>query len=114
MWLLACLFSNAAGEVPPFMAGTDRLPFKQGRRWGIINDVTFDSFVWHLLGSAAEAGGTLTLDKNFKKGTLIDALAILRPYLPRDVIPYDLHPHLSTLQRIKTKHTKARRSHLTE
>ncbi len=109
VWLLACLFSNATGEVSPLLAGTARLPVKPGREKGTVKDVMFQNFVRDLLIAATEAGGILTLDKNryYKEGTLVEALDIICPYLPRGVIPYDLH--LATLQRIKTKHSEYRR-----
>jgi len=79
-------------------------PRKRGRRRGDINDRTFQDFVRHLLLSVRLADGDLTLDKNFKKGTLIDALNILRPHLPKGVIPICLP---STIQKIKTGFTKS-------
>jgi hypothetical protein len=107
LWLIHCLFSAAVGEVPPPLPGTAKLPNKPGRKRGTVDDITFQGFVQDLLTFVAEAGGELTFDKNFKKGTLIEALDVLRPHLPNDVIPYD--PPSGTLQRIKTKHSKARR-----
>lgn len=108
---LAHLFSAATGEAWSVVPGTAKLPFKPGRKRRMVNDVTFQDFVRDLLRCAAEAGGSLTLDKNrnYKKGTLVEALEILRPHLPRGVIPTALTSHLATLQRIKTKHSKARR-----
>jgi hypothetical protein len=112
VWLLARLFSRATGEVPPLVAGLAKLPVRPGRKRGAVKDSAFASFVFYLHVSTAVAGGKLTLDKNrnFKDGTLVEALKILRPYLPRGVIPDDLTLHLATLQRIKTAQSKAHRS----
>lgn len=102
---LVALVVTAAGQVPPFAPGV-RGPFKPGRGKGTVNDPTFHNFVGSLLIGASMFGGFFTLDKNFKRGTLLEALDALRPYLPKGVIPYDLRPHLATLQRIKTAHEK--------
>jgi len=107
VWLLSFLFNTAVGRSSPVLAGTATLHNQRGRRRGTVKDMTFEVFVRHLLLSAAEAGGDLTLDKNFKKGTLIDALNILRPYIPKGVVPNVLP--LGTLQRIKTKYFKSPR-----
>ena len=103
---LAALVVTAAGQVPPFAPGLDRAPFKPGRGKGTVNDPTFHNFVRSLLIGASMFGGFFTLDKNFNKGTLLEALDALQPYLPKGVIPYDLKPYRSTLQRIKTAHEK--------
>lgn len=110
VWLLAGLFSAATGEVSSPLAGVARLPLNPGKKRGTVNDTAFHDFVHTLLVYATEAGGRLTVDKNksYKEGTLVEGLHILRPYLPRGVIPKDLTSRLSTLQRIKTKHSKAR------
>ena len=111
LWLLACLFSNAAGKSAPLMAGTTRLPYKVGKRKGTVKDKTLHDLVFGLFSYAAGAGGALSLDKNrnFNKegGALAEALNILRPYLPKGVIPDKLP--LGTLQRILTQQSKARR-----
>jgi hypothetical protein len=107
---LVALVIAAAGQIPPFGPGMSRSPFKPGRKKGTVKDTNFHNLVRHLLFGASMFGGFLTLDKNFKNGTLLEALAALRPYLPRGVIPYNLEPHVATLQRIKTAHEKYRRS----
>jgi hypothetical protein len=91
------LFSVAIGRPTGSVPSTQ----KRGRREGTVSDKTFQDFVWDLLLAASVAGGDFTLDKNFKKGSLIDALDILRPYLPKGVMPNVLP--LGTIQRIKTK-----------
>lgn len=104
VFLLDRLFSTAVGEVPPLMAGVATLRKKRGKKPGTVNNPEFHDFVWSLLSGAADAGGEFTLDKNAEKGTLIDALNILRPHLPRGVIPNALP--LGTIQKIKTSHAK--------
>jgi hypothetical protein len=56
-------------------------------------------FVFRLLLDVRAAGGRLTLDKNASKGTLLDALTLLRPHLPPKFLPSILP--LSTLARVK-------------
>jgi hypothetical protein len=107
---LVALVVTAAGQVPPFAPGLARAPFKPVRGKGAVNDPTFHNFVQRLLICVSMFGGSLTLDKNFNRGTLLGALDALRPLLPKGIIPYDLTPHLATLQRIKTAHEKYRRS----
>jgi hypothetical protein len=56
-------------------------------------------FVLHFLRDVRAAGGRLTLDKNEGTGTLVDALVLLRPYLPPNFIPNKLP--LSSLANVK-------------
>jgi hypothetical protein len=56
-------------------------------------------FVLRLLWDVRSAGGELSLDKNQGTGTLVQALKILRPYLPPDFVPKKLP--LSTFAAIK-------------
>jgi hypothetical protein len=112
VWALAGLFSTAAGQSAPIAAGIAKLPYKVGKRKGTVKDNTFHDLVFGLCSNAAEWDGELPLDKGktFKEegGALAEALDILRPYLPKGVIPDKLP--LGTLQRIKTAQSKARRS----
>lgn len=69
---------------------------------GLLNPYSpgsFNCFVLRLLWDAQASGGVLSLDKNFGKGTLVDALNLLRPHLPPKLIPKALP--LSTLAKIK-------------
>jgi hypothetical protein len=72
---------------------------RRGRKRGAVGDWQFQGFVKTLLIYAQEYGGSLTLQKNVKKGTLIESLNMLGPHLPNGFIPK--HLPLSTLQRIK-------------
>jgi hypothetical protein len=100
------LFSTAIGKTFPIMPGTAALRDKRGRRKRSIKDTTFEVFIRHILLFTAEYGGELTFDKNFQKGTLIDVLELLRPHLPKGVVPNVL-PY-GTIQKIKTKFLKNR------
>jgi len=61
---------------------------------------SLSGFTLQLLWEMRFAGGKLTLDKNRRKGTLAEALKLLRPYLPARFIPQELP--FSTLGRIKS------------
>jgi len=104
------LFSTAIGKSSPLMPGSATLRNNKGRRKGAANDPMFEVLIRHILLFTAEAGGELSLDKNYRKGTLINVLNILRPHLPKGVLPNVL-PY-GTLQRIKTKFSKDRRRFL--
>lgn len=56
-------------------------------------------FTLDLLWDVRAAGGRLTLDKNMARGTLLEALNLLRPYLPPRFVPIELP--LSTLAGLK-------------
>jgi hypothetical protein len=61
-------------------------------------------YTLRLMWDVAAAGGRLTLDKNTREGTLIEALEQLRPYLPPDLIPTTLPvPTLSRLKSLAAK-----------
>jgi hypothetical protein len=104
--LINHMFSTAIGESSPLIPGTAVLREKRGRRRGAVKDITFEVFIRHLLLWATEYDGEFTFGKNDKKGTLIDALNILRPHLPKGVVPNAL-PY-GTIQKIKTKFFKRR------
>ncbi len=100
------LFSTAIGKSLPTMPGTAALRNKRGRRKRAIKDPSFESFIRRILLFTAEYGGELTFDKNYKKGTLIDVLELLRSHLPKGVVPNVLQ--YGTIQKIKTKFQKDR------
>jgi hypothetical protein len=97
---LAHLFSTAVGKSPPRAPGEPTPPHQKTKRGRTLKDVIFRDFVRRLWLVAAESGGNFTFDKNQKKGTLIDAIDILGPHLPKDVVPIPLP--FRTIQRIKT------------
>ena len=93
------LFSVAVGKAP--LQDASRTS-RDGRRKGVVKDLAFHEFVRYLLLVAEGwCGGKLTFDKNKKRGTLIDAINILRPYLPQWIVPSPLP--FSTIQRIRSK-----------
>jgi hypothetical protein len=98
------VFSIAVGKFIPRMPGTVVLRNKRGRIKGGVGDAMFGEFIQQILFFTARAGGEITFDKNYKKGTLIDILNILRPRLPEGVVPNALH--YGTIQKIKTKFSK--------
>jgi hypothetical protein len=110
VWLLGFLFNSAIGKHFPPMPGMTGLRGKQGRSEGSVKDAVFQGFVFNILVCATVAGGDLTMDKNQQTGSLPAALEILRPHLPKGVVPNVLP--LGTIQKIKTKHSKARRASL--
>jgi hypothetical protein len=61
-----------------------------------------DYFIMRLEFATLAAGGKLSLDKNARKGTLIDALELLRDYLPDGFVPRSVHPYAS-YQRVLTR-----------
>jgi hypothetical protein len=67
----------------------DLFPRRVGRRRGAGGNPVFDEFVKELRTGARASGGQLTLgrdayaDKATVKGPLLDALKILKPYLPK-------------------------------
>ena len=81
VFLLHRLFSTAAGNVPPVMAGAARPPEKEGKRRGTVENPAFHDLVFGLLTAVAIARGDLAIHKNKSLypsgGTLVEALAIL-------------------------------------
>lgn len=62
---------------------TGRLPSRDaGRPKGTIKHLECRFFVLDLLDVVDAAGGKLQFDKNAKRGTLLDALRLLAPYVP--------------------------------
>lgn len=104
--LLEVLFKTSISKSPTFGPGMAVLSEKKGRKRGPGAHLHLQNFVRSFLICVSKAGGTLTLDKNknTKKGTLVEALEMLRPYLPEGLIPKVLP--LSLIQIIKTQHLK--------
>lgn len=104
VWRLAHLFSTAIGKSLPEAASLDISTRKRDWRQRTVKDITFETFLSHLLVDVAETGGYLTFTKNSGTGTLIAALGILREQLPEGVVPEPLP--LGTIQKIKTNYRK--------
>jgi hypothetical protein len=100
-WLVG-LFSTATGK----SSGSGGQPDRGGRRRGTVENVVFQDFVFDLLTNAGASGGDFKFDKNYETGTLLDAIKILTPHLPRGVIPKPLSKSMGTIQRIVTKYRK--------
>jgi hypothetical protein len=99
------IFSSATGT--SIRSDKEGAPSNRGRKPGSVNDEVFQKLVRDLLLAALAAEGKLTIDKNFKKGSLIDALNILRKYLPTGLVPNSLP--FGTIQKIKTRFNKSHR-----
>jgi hypothetical protein len=102
---LALLFSLVAGKPPPRLPSQPWEPTGVGRRSGAVKDWIFQNFVWDLLLSTSTAGGRLKLEKNIRKGSLIEAIKMLAPNLPDGFVPDPLPG--STLQRLKDACSRA-------
>jgi hypothetical protein len=107
VWLLATLFNFAINQPSPIVPGEVRVPDRKSRKSGIGKDMMFEFFLVRILTATAEAGGRLLFNKNDGKGTLIKVLDILRPHLPKGVIP--AAPTFWVIQKIKTRQAKSRR-----
>jgi hypothetical protein len=93
------LFSIAVGKAPLMDAAW---PAKDGKRKGDVKDLAFTEFIHYLVAIAEDwYGGQLTYDKNYETGTLIEAIDILRPYLPKRLAQTPLSS--STIRRIKSE-----------
>jgi hypothetical protein len=96
---LAHLLRSAAGKAPP-RAPDQPAPAKQkSTRNRSPKDVLFQDFVRRLHLFVEDSGGQLSLDHMHKKGSLVEALTILRPFLPKGLIPDELP--IGTLRKIK-------------
>ena len=99
LYRLAFVFSIRTGKPPlrpPYEAPQ---PPQRGRKPGAVKDWVFQHFVGVLLATTTLAGGRLTLEKNIGKGSLIDAINALAPYLPDGFVPEPMP--VSTFQRLK-------------
>jgi hypothetical protein len=63
--------------------------------------------VFDLLSAARGNYGEFTLDKNRQSGTLLKALDILRPHLPKGLVPNALP--VGTIQKLKTEFSRSER-----
>jgi hypothetical protein len=118
---LVMVFHAALGEASPVPAP----PEKDGKggknpkyvlyeQWGMLDQERSQNqplrdLVFGLLAAAAEAGGRLTFRKEDASGTLAHALDRLRNYLPPGLVPADLLPLASTIQRLKAEFNRLRR-----
>jgi hypothetical protein len=71
---------------------------RTGRRPGTVKNPNFRAFLRKLRNAAKAYGGRLGLQKNIRKGALLEAIKIVAPHLPDGFVPKPLS--VSTLQRI--------------
>jgi hypothetical protein len=71
---------------------------RRGRRPGTVKNRRFRHFLRELRRAAKAHGGSLGLQKNVRKGALLEAIEIVAPHLPAGFVPKRLSA--STLQRI--------------
>jgi hypothetical protein len=100
-WLVG-LFSTAIGKRPVSGAQPDR----RRRRRGDVENVIFQDFVFDLLSNVGACGGDFTFDKNYERGSLVEAIQILRHHLPEGVVQEPLSKRMSTIGRIVTQYRK--------
>jgi hypothetical protein len=103
--LLFCLLTGKPS--PRFPIQPPQSP-SRGRRSGSVKNWIAQNFISDLLISTTNAGGALTLEKNIRKGSLIDAVGLLTHYLPDRLALSRLST--STLQRIKDAISRAQRA----
>jgi hypothetical protein len=63
-----------------------------------LRRITLSSFVSLLLDAASDAGGGLGLNSRSQRGTLVDAIKLLLPFLPKEISEM---PSFSTLKRLR-------------
>jgi hypothetical protein len=103
---LATLFALSVGmSGPSAIPGEDRLRSKAGRRKRTSNNPQFQRLIEQLRMLATWAGGRFRFDKNYpERSNLLQALDLLRPHLPRGVIPN--HIGLTNVQTIITRQNR--------
>jgi len=89
---LSHLFSSAAGMSPPRSTSEARPRHQKSNRQRTRKDVIFRDFVRRLRSIAGECGGKLSLDHEHEGGSLLDAISILSPHLPKGVVPKKVSP----------------------
>jgi hypothetical protein len=84
---LAHLFSSSAGMSPPRPPGAAPPKHQKSIRDKTRADVMFLDFAGLLKRVASDSGGKLGLDPANRRGTLVDAVNLLKPHLPVGVVP---------------------------
>jgi hypothetical protein len=93
---LAVVFNHALGRPSEWLA-LPRVFRRRQVRFTVKNQMLRE-LVFSLLSAAHDNYGQFTLDKNRQSGTLLKALDILRPYLPKGLVPNVLP--VGTIQRL--------------
>lgn len=78
----ASLFSLVACKPQPRLLHQKSQPRKRGKKPGGVKDIIFQDFAFDLYNSTTTVGGKLTLEKNGRFGTFVDAIRLLVPHLP--------------------------------
>jgi hypothetical protein len=102
---LAIVFNHAIGKRSQNLA-VPRV-FRQRQDRFTVKNQMLRELVFALLSSARDNYGKLGLDKNRESGTLLEALNILRPYLPKGVVPNALPA--GTIQKLQTEFSRLER-----
>jgi hypothetical protein len=84
---LAHLLSSAAGMSPPRPPGGTPPKHQKSNRDKTRADVMFLDFLHRLKTVASESGGNLSVDPAHQRGTLVDAVDLLKPRLPVGFVP---------------------------
>ena len=96
---IALLSSLVTSRPRPRLPSQPPDPPVAGRRSGTVEHWAFQNFLYDLLISTTEANGRLTLRREYKSGSLIEAMNALKPYLPAHFVPTPLP--IRTLQRVR-------------
>ena len=81
----AHLFSMLTGKPKPPYLHVPQRPAKRGKPSGSVDNWILQEFAFELVLYARVAGGRLPINANLNKGPLIQAIALLSPYLPASV-----------------------------
>jgi hypothetical protein len=98
---LALVFNHAVGRPSPMPRQSMVLNEKLGVRTLSVKNQMFKEVVIVLMSAAVENHGKYTLDSNTGRGTLIDALNMIGPYLPPGLVPAPHKLPAGTIQKIK-------------
>ena len=98
---LALVFNHAVGRPSPTPRKSVELNERLGVRTLGVKNQMFKEAVMMLMGAAVEHRGKYTLDSNTGRGTLIDALNMVGPYLPPGLVPAPHELPAGTIQKIK-------------
>jgi hypothetical protein len=102
---LAVVFNHAIGRPSEWLA-LHRVFRRHQVRFTVKNQMLRE-LVFTLLRVARDNYGEFTLDKNLQSGTLLEALNILRPHLPKGLVPNALP--IGTIQKLKTEFSRLKR-----
>jgi hypothetical protein len=105
-WQLDFIFSTVMGTSSNVENG--RPPGRRGRKPGTVHNEAFQKLVRDLLLAAFAVRGKFTLYATHERGTLVEALNILRGCLPLGLVPEKLP--FGTIQKIKNRFNESHSS----